>query len=220
LVSETNRKKRLVWCQSRKNWNDEWNFIIWSDESRFELFQNDSHNWVWRKPKEKYDVDCLTPTVKHGKDGVMMWGCFVNKKLGPLVEVNGSINSFKYTEILKYNLIPFLESLDDTICYSFQDDNASSHKSNETMEWKEDNLLSCLPWPAQSPDLNPIEHLWDVLERKVRLRKPHPKNKKELVNVLQEEWNKIEPKVLENLIESMPRRIKAVIEANGYSTRY
>ena len=88
------------------------------------------------------------------------------------------------------------------------------------MEWKEDNLLSCLPWPAQSPDLNPIEHLWDVLERKVRSRWPLPKNKKELVNVLQEEWSKIEPEVLENLVESIPRRVKAVIEAKGCPTRY
>ena len=66
---------------------------------------------------------------------------------------------------------------------------------------------------SASPDLNPIEHLWDVLERKVKSRKPLPKNKKELVNVLQEEWSKIEPEVLENLDESMPRRVKAVIGA-------
>ena len=68
-------------------------------------------------------------------------------------------------------------------------------------------MVSSLPWPAQSPDLNPIEYLWDVLERKVRAHKPHLKNVGKLMEVLEEEWGKIEPEVLVNLVESMPRRI-------------
>lgn len=68
--------------------------------------------------------------------------------------------------------------------------------------------------------LNPIEHLWDVLKRKVRAHKPHPKNIGELMVVLNEEWGKIEPEVLSNLVESMPRRVQAVIDSHGNPTRY
>ena len=66
LVSKTNRTKRLEWCRERRDWDTEWDSVIWSDESRFLLFQNDAHHWVWRKPHEKFDVDCLIPTVKSG----------------------------------------------------------------------------------------------------------------------------------------------------------
>src|SRR6185369_496158 len=69
LVSEANRVKRLKWCLERKDWDFEWEFVIWSDESRYLLFQNDSRRWVWRRPHEKYDVDCLIPTVKSGQKG-------------------------------------------------------------------------------------------------------------------------------------------------------
>lgn len=54
FISEKNRKKRYGWCRMRKNWIDEWKNIIWSDESRFELFNNDSRNWIWRKKDERY----------------------------------------------------------------------------------------------------------------------------------------------------------------------
>ena len=82
LVSEANRKKRLEWCRTRKDWDSEWDTIIWSDESCFLLFQNDAHHWVWRCPHEKYDISCLIPTVKLGNQGIMVWGCFTKNKIG------------------------------------------------------------------------------------------------------------------------------------------
>jgi len=169
FVSEQNRKKRYAWCRMRKNWTTEWNYIIWSDESLFELFNNDSRNWVWRRKNERYNTDCLKPTVKNSI-GVMVWGCFCNNKLGPLVLIEGTLNSDRYIELLKEYLIPFLNSLNEQgelipwyffqeENYIFQDDNAPCHASCKTKSWKENNSINILPWPAQSPDLNPIENL-------------------------------------------------------------
>ena len=92
-------------------------------------------------------------------------------------------------------------------------------EQNSILARNEDNLISSLPWPAQSPDLNPIEHLWDHLGRKLHEHKPIPRNKRELSSVL-EEWVKIEKSVLENLVNSMPRRIKAVIDSGGNPIMY
>ena len=80
FISEINRKKRYGWCNARKHWENEWGKIIYSDESRFELFQNDSNDWVWRSSTEKYDKKYLRPTVKKS-DGIMVWDVFQKKKL-------------------------------------------------------------------------------------------------------------------------------------------
>jgi len=220
LVSEVNCKKRLEWCKTRKNWDLEWNKIIWSDESRFLLFQNDAHHWVWRRPHEKYDVNCLIPTVKSGNQGIMVWGCFIRNKIGPLIQVSGKITGSVYIEVLENHLLPFINELDNNLEYDFQDDNAPVHCAKIVKQWMQNNSVKNIPWPAQSPDLNPIEHLWDVLERKVRKHDPHPKNLTELMAVLEEEWYKIEPVVLENLVDSMPRRVQAVIDSHGNPTKY
>jgi transposase len=72
-VSERNRKIRLNWARERRLWTiDDWKKVVWSDESRFTMFQNDGKIRVWRLTEEKYDINCLVPTVKHGGGGVMM----------------------------------------------------------------------------------------------------------------------------------------------------
>jgi len=144
FISDANRTKRLAWCKERKTWDNEWKKIIWSDESRFLLFQNDAHKRVWRRPKEKYAVNCLVPTVKHGGGGVMVWGCFVNNKPGPLVVIEGILNGAGYRELLANYLKPFLDELGPEL-YIFQDDNAPIHTSKAVLRWKEENLVSSIP---------------------------------------------------------------------------
>lgn len=216
LVTEANRKKRLAWCRMRKEWRGEWDRIVFSDESRFELFNNDSRKWVWRKPDEKYKKECLQPTVQKSA-GIMVWGCFCRDRIGPLVLLEGSVTAVKYIELLEQHLLPFMNVQTE---YVFQDDNAPAHTARAVKQWKDDNLTETLPWPAQSPDLNPIENLWDELDRRVRAHKPKPKNTRELFIVLREKWETIEISKINNLIESMPRRVTAVIKNQGNPTRY
>ena len=87
--------------------------------------------------------------------------------------------------------------------------------------WIEENNIKILSdWPSQSPDLNPIEHLWDELERQLKKRVMHPKNVSELEVAVKEEWSQIPLEKINKLIESMPRRIEACISSNGWPTRY
>ncbi|CAJ0892470.1 8228_t:CDS:2 [Entrophospora sp. SA101] len=87
---KSDKVEKLVCCYSvnylvscKKKLGNEWNKIIFSDESRFLLFQNDSNDWVWRIPGERYKKEYLSPTVKKS-DGIMVWGCFT-RKMGLLV---------------------------------------------------------------------------------------------------------------------------------------
>ena len=223
LLSNKNIKDRLAWAKKKGDWSlEDWKKVVWSDESRFTLFQNDGRIRVWRLPNERYKVDCVVPTVKHGGGGVMVWACFTWNELGPLIRLEGKINSQRYIEeVLQNATIPFIKSLrPKKAVYIFQHDNAPIHTSHMTRQFLEQSEIRVLDWPGQSPDLNPIEHLWDELGRRVHRRMPPPKNERELMNFLQTEWNLIPREYYRNLIKSMNNRIEAVNAANGNVTPY
>src|SRR3978361_1617006 len=95
----------------------------------------------------------------------------------------------------------------------FQQDNDPKHTSKWADKWFEVNDIELLGWPAQSPDLNPIEHLWNHIKKQLKKYQEPPRGVHELWERVVEEWEAIEPEVCQRLIESMPRRIQAVIKA-------
>jgi transposase len=110
LLTEKQRKNRLKWCLERRAWTvAKWKTVIWSDESRFKIFRNDGPNRVWRIDGTRYNVENMVPSVKHGGGGIMVWGCFSGKGLGPLVKVEGKMNRLDYIKILEKNLLPTVE---------------------------------------------------------------------------------------------------------------
>ena len=137
-------------------------------------------------------------------------------------EVDGKLNSLRYIKILEDHLLPLVEKdFNKRGGYLYQDDNALVHTAGVVQNWFSTNEINVLSnWPSQSPDLNPIEHLWSELERRIRRHSKNVTSINELESALQEEWSKITSDVLMKLIESMPRRIEAVIENNGWPTKY
>uniref|UniRef100_A0A667WWW4 Tc1-like transposase DDE domain-containing protein n=1 Tax=Myripristis murdjan TaxID=586833 RepID=A0A667WWW4_9TELE len=104
--------------------------------------------------------------------------------------------------------------------FLFQHDCAPVHKARSIKTWMTESGVDELDWPAQSPDLNPIEYLWDELERRLRARPSRPTSVCDLTNALLEEWSKIPINTLLNLVDSLPRRVEAVIAAKGGPTSY
>ena len=118
-------------------------------------------------------------------------------------------------------MILFLEEFEEENGeYFFQQDNAPIYTSRQTQTFIEETDVILLPWPGQSPDLNPIEHIWDELERNVRSRKENPKNINELEAFLQESWSRIFNSVYQKLVGSMENWVKAVLKSRGFPTRY
>ena len=218
-LTQQHRRKRFEFAMKHRHWTvADWSNVVFSDESRFQLFRNDGRPFVRRRVGEGYRDDCVCPTLKHGGGSVMVWGCMSETGVGEIRKVTGRLCTKDYVTLLRGALPSSVRSLGLGNDFIFQQDNASCHSAQYTRNWMARNKVDVLEWPAQSPDLNPIEHLWDVLGRSLGAT-TFP-NQEELWKCLQEQWRQFPRVTTAKLVESMPRRIEAVIKARGGYTRY
>ena len=167
-------------------------------------------SWTFRK--------CLrSPNWSIRKESVMMWGAISYTGRSDLITVRGNLTALRYRdEILRPHLLPILNRQREL----FQQDNARPHTARVTRDFLTNENVTVLPWPSKSPDLNPIEHLWDVLDRRVRQRNPAPQTLQQLAIALEAEWTAIPQQQIQRLIRSMPRWCRAVLDSNGGHNRY
>lgn len=173
---------------------------------------------VWRKKNEEFKFKNTKPTVKHGGGNVLVWGCISTFGTGELVFIDSIMDKYIYLNILKNNLRKSAMKMGIVDTFKYYQDNDPKHKARAVQEYLLYNCPKLLHPPPQSPDLNPIEHLWDELER--RIRKTTIKSKEMLKQQLKKEWNNINIEYLKKIIGNMPQRLKEVISQEGYSTRY
>ena len=91
-------------------------------------------------------------------------------------------------------------------------------KARSLEKWFVEIGVEEFDWPAHSPKLNPIKHLWDELERRLRARPNHPTSVPDLTNVLVAECKQISTAMFQHLVESLPKRVEAVIAVKGGGT--
>lgn len=219
LLTQKQKKARRLWANERKKWvQRQWDSIIWSDESRFEVFVGDTRKRIIRLPGEEYHSDCLQRKVKFPAS-VMVWGCMSSQGVGRLRMIDGTVNAQKYKVILEEELLPSIEKLQlPGGEYYFQQDGASCHTAKLTTTWFQENHIPVIKWPSSSPDLSPIETLWHVMKKK--LRTAPVRTVDELKLKLQEIWNNFTPEFCNSLVQTMPRRIEAVLKRKDDCTQW
>jgi hypothetical protein len=180
---------------------------------RFTLFPTDGRVFVRRRTAEALRDDCVAPTVKFGGGGMTVWGAMSYRGTGCLQPLKGNLNAQGYIGILEMSAIPSAHLLGYGDNYFFQDDGAPCHRARVVATRKADNNIRCLDWPPQSPDLNPIEHLW--MELGVSVHQYQCRNLRDLERSLQQAWDLIPVQKCRKLVRSMPARIQAGIAARG-----
>ena len=158
LLTPVHRLKRLEFAKDHINWSaEQWQQVIWSDETKINRIGSDGRVWSWYDKKVGPSEKNFQQTVKFGGGSLMLWGCFKADKVGILHRINGIMKAPDYIDILKQSLLPSLHIFcSEPCCSVFMHDNDPKHTAKITTKWLKENGISILEWPPQSPDLNPI----------------------------------------------------------------
>jgi len=195
----------------------EWRSVIFSDEKKFNLDGPDGWMYYWHDLRKEERI--MSKRV-HGGASVMVWAAFCWSGKSELVIRPCKGDSDHYQQLMQDHLVPFIRSLGGGR-WTFQQDGAPVHRSESTKDWFRRKNIDLLPWPALSPDLNPIENLWGILVRSVYDNGRRQFNSaEELTNSIRKSWSEVSLETLENLSNSMPSRMYQVIRGAGASIKY
>ena len=218
VLKARHRAARLQWAQRHFCWGQQqWARVLFSDESRFNLSHHDGRILVFRRRGERFADNCLIETDRFGGGSIMVWDGIMGRRKTNLIVVQGNLSAQGYiNRILKPEAVTFLQRHGPAL---LMHDNARPHVARICRQFLNRNNINILPWPAVSPDMNPIEHIWDYLGRKVRAR-GNVHNLRNLENALVQEWNNIPNVIIRRYVRSMRGRLAACINSRSGHTRY
>ena len=212
----------MEWAKNHRTWTvDDWKNVIWSDESKFNVLNSDGKEYHWTNTPEKITDDSVKETLKFGAGNVMVWGCMTWWGVGHACKIDGNMDGDLYCDILRGELIDTINYYNlDISKITFQHDNDPKHKSKVATTTLQNLKLKVMEWPAQSPDLNPIEHLWDHLTRELKKKNLVISSKNHLWEVLEDVLKEKNTEFCRKLISTMSERVNDVINAKGGYTRW
>ncbi|GFW52569.1 transposable element Tcb2 transposase [Trichonephila clavipes] len=163
-LTRQHRTARLQWCREHHNWTEQdWACVLFSDESRFSLSTDCRRQLIWREIGTAYRPENIQEKDRYPTCSIMVWaGIMINGRTHLHVVANGTMTGQRYTDEV---LLP--------------------------QDCLDSEGIQRLVWPARSPDLNPIENVWDAMERQVAGRNYPPTNRNTLIRALTEEWDKL-----------------------------
>ncbi|GFW33401.1 transposable element Tcb2 transposase [Trichonephila clavipes] len=215
-ISATTRRNRLCWAREHVSWTQQqWASVLFTDESRFTMESDSGRLLIWREQRTRYHQSNTVERHSYRGGGILVWaGISLGGHTDLHVFHGGTVTGLRYRdEILDPYVRPYAAAIGND--FILMDNNARPHPARIVEEYLEDHGLERMEWPARSPDLNLIEHLWDYLDREVAALNPPPRSLHELKQGLLCVWSSLPIPVSDNLINSMGNRCRQCIQVRG-----
>jgi transposase len=217
LLTAKHIKARLEFGLKHQSWTvEDWKRVLFSDETKLNKRGSDGKTWTWRRTGELLKPKHVKQTVKHDQS-VMAWGCFSSTGVGDIHIIQDIMNAGVYIRILSSHMLPSARRLFNEN-FIFQQDNDPKHTAKRVKEYLVSKKIILLDWPSQSPDLNPIENVWNELKKLIKLERIEKKS--DLDGAIKRAWQNIKPEYCNSLIESMPRRMDQLVKNKGLWINY
>lgn len=209
-------RARLQWWREHRSWtSNDWASVLFSDESRFSLSSDRRRQPIWHESGAACRPENILERDRYHQGSVMVWaGIMVNGRTPLHVLQSGSMTGARYiTEVL----LPHVRLLSGAFgpAFRFMHDNATCHRTISVQDCLDSEDIQRLVWPSCSPDLNPIENVWEALGRRIAARRYPPTNQDILIRALKEEWDNLPQQLLDHVVQSMPRRLESCIALRG-----
>jgi hypothetical protein len=215
-LTEDHKEQRLKFARTATK--KDWSHTVFSDEHTFKQYKggNPCHDIVWAKNSSEVP----SQEVERWSMSVSAWAGIAKNGKTPLHFFTGTLDAPKYQKILQKSLLPSVEVLFARAdrAWELQQDKASCHTARSTTEWLTANGVAVVDgWPTKGDDINPIENLWAILDE--RLRKRRYTTLTGMKKVLRDEWQRVSPELISNLIDSVPERLRRVRQCLGGSIK-
>jgi transposase len=215
--TDENIRRRIAFAEGYSRWTeDDWSRVMFSDECNFYLGQH-GHQYVQRPVGAALDPKYTRKTEQlEGK--VSLWGCICADGLGHAELYVDSLNARRYQSILALNLVNSAHQFWPRGQWWYQQDNWSVHTAGTSQVWFHNHGIDLIDWPAWSPDLNPIENLWNDLKRRVYAH--HSKTMEELEHWIGIEWQATDLDFISRICRNMPHRLQLLLDNHGHKISY
>ncbi|GFV93764.1 transposable element Tcb2 transposase [Trichonephila clavipes] len=201
-LTSRHRRNRWEWATEHVNWRrNEWSNVLFSDESRFSVHPDNRRIFIWRDHGSRNNPAFVHESVRFGGVGVLVYGGIsIDGRTDLYIIRDGHLTARQYRdEILRPIVVPYAAAIGDD--FILMDDNCRPHRSNLVEDFLFEEGIVQMEWPACSPDMNPIDHVWDALGRRVAGGQLPPQTPKELERAILEDWDRIPQLVINSLID-------------------
>lgn len=210
--------QRLQFAQEHESWDvNKWSRVLFGGETYIYLGQH-GRIWIQRPEDAAYQSEFMVQGQSNFAPKIGIWGCFTGQEVGAVRIFDDNMDTRLYTDTMQQLMKPYALRLWPNGEWFYLHDNASYHGSYRSRTWFHNNGVSLIELPPHSPDLNPIENLWADLKRRIESRNARTISK--LKEIIPDEWQKTTPLSCANLVDSMHDRMRAIVAAGGFKTRY